>query len=317
MNNLNCFLLATVLLSYSNTALADQRFSCNTEQLNNAEPLVENIIDRILTIGNIKQRYYICRLPHSKNAIALIYKNKRIIAYDAAFIDRLSRKAGEQYWGRVAALAHEIGHHIYRHTDKLEKIQRLPKLKSLAIQREYELQADQFAGRVMANMGASLDNSQALISTLTIHRNEIFSDHPDVNKRISRVTLGWNIGCQQARSNCNSQKYKHRKNQQVLQSPLSLVGKKETPNYLRFMQQAEKLKGALVNQAYCNLYASLAVQQTKRSQQHHCGFNIDTPTASQWSTAFAPQANWCMQASAYATANEAKFRETKLADCIR
>ncbi|MCK5812699.1 MAG: hypothetical protein KAH03_00505 [Cocleimonas sp.] len=312
MTFLNYSLLGVFLLSASNTAFSDQRFSCNTSGLKNAEPFIENLIDRILTIGNIRQHYNVCSVAKYSNASAMIYQNKRIIAYDPVFLNRLSRRAGEPHWGKVTALAHEIGHHLQGHTDKLDDLQRLPKMKRLAIQRQYELEADQFAGKVLAHMGAALSSTQALIRTLKVHQNVTLSDHPNAKKRVIAVTRGWSIGCQQVGRDCNSKKYKGNRSQGVIVSPM---GRKETPHYSRFMQQAENLKGVIVNRAYCNLYASLAVQQTTRSLQYQCGFNVDS-YASPWSRAYSPQSDWCMKGSAHATSKEAKFRETKLASCV-
>jgi hypothetical protein len=309
-------LLGTLLLSASHTTFADSRFSCNTLQLQNAEPLIENMIDRILTIGKIRQQYNVCRLPNSSNAAAMIYQKKRVIAYDAAYLNQLAHQSGEMHWGKITVLAHEIGHHIHRHTDKLPALQKLPRMRQLALRRQYELQADQFAGKVLANMGASLSSTQALIRVLKLHQKVALSTHPDANKRVNAVTQGWNIGCRQAGSNCNSKIYKpngrYKINQKNIQSPL---GRNATAHYRRFMQQAETLKGARVNRNYCNLYASLAVNQTTRSQQYKCGFNVGS-YGSPWNKAAAPQSNWCMKASAHATSKEAKFRETKLASCV-
>jgi hypothetical protein len=105
---------------------------------------------------------------------------------------------------------------------------------------------------------------------------------------------------------------KQNPNQRTANSPL---GRKATANYVNFIQQAKKLKGVRVNRGYCNLYASLAVQQTQRNQQHRCGFDI-SDRANQWTLLWQTQSNWCMTARASITSSEAKFRETKLAYCI-
>jgi len=310
--NYSKYLLGTLLLSLSNIAFADSRFSCNTLQLQNAEPIIENMIDRILTIGNISQKYNVCRMPRSSNAIAAIYDNKRLIAYDPVFLNNLAHQSGELHWGKVTVLAHEIGHHIHRHTDKLPALKKLPKMKQLALRRQYELQADQFAGKALANMGASLENAQALIKVMKVHQNVDFSTHPDANKRVSAVTRGWEIGCKQAGIECNRLGARSLTSRRNHQSPL---GSQATTNYSRFMQQADTLKGVGVNRSYCNLYASLAVHQTNRSLQYKCGFNVGS-NGSSWNRAAAPQADWCMKASADATSGEAKFREIKLASCL-
>lgn len=312
MNTLKYYLFGALLLSASNTAFSDSRFNCNTLHLQNAEPLIEDMIDRILTIGNIHQKYNVCRMPYSSNATAVIYEKKRVIAYDPAYLNLLAAESGEMHWGKVTVLAHEIGHHILRHTDKSESLRKLPEWKRLSIHRKFELQADQFAGKVLANMGASLSNTQALIRLLKIHKNVSLSAHPDADKRVAAVTRGWNIGCQQAGRECNSQIAKNRATRKNYQSPL---GRAATANYSRFMRQADALKGTKVDRKYCNLYASLAVHQTNRSIQHKCGFNVGS-YGSPWSRVAAPQSNWCMKVSSYATSREAKFRETKLASCI-
>ena len=312
MNTLKYCLLGVLLLSTSNIAFSDSRFNCNTLQLQNAEFLIQNMIDRILTIGNIHQKYNVCRLPDSSNAAAVIYQNRRVIAYDPAYLNQLADQSGEMHWGKITVLAHEIGHHILGHTDTMEGLKRLPKWKRLSIQRQYELQADQFAGKVLATMGASLNNTQALIRILKVHQKEAFSTHPDANKRVAAVTRGWNTGCQQVGRDCNSRRAKNRSRHKNYQSPL---GRGATANYSHFMQQADTLKGVKVNRHYCNLYASLAVHQTNRSLQYKCGFNVGS-YGSPWNRAAAPQSDWCMKASAHATSREAKFRETKLASCV-
>lgn len=312
MKNLK-LLSAIFLLGLSINVFADKRFSCDTFNLRNAEPLIEDMVDRIQTVANIKQRYHVCRKDKFSNASATIINRKRLIIYDPVFLDELSRASDEQYWGRLTALAHEIGHHFHGHSDRLRVNSRLPELKRLKLSRLYELQADEFAGKVLAGLGASLNNTQALIKLLKTHVAEKYSAHPKSKKRVDAVTRGWNIGCHKAGANCNSPRYKRRISNNKSQSPL---GRKATSGYTPFLQLAEQLKGQKVNQRYCNLYARLAAEQTKRSRQYKCGFNIGGKN-SQWSTAFAPQVNWCMGASAYATSKEARFRETKLASCIR
>lgn len=313
MNNVKCLIIGLLLSSLSSSVMANSRFSCNTLQLMNAEPLVEDMIDRILEIANIKQKYNICRSADSSNAFALIYKNKRTIIYDSKFIHKLAKDVKELHWGKVTILAHEIGHHKFQHTDRLGKLNQLDATRRYAIRRQFELQADQFAGTVLARMGASLENSQALVASLEVHLDDPNSTHPSAQKRIIAVTNGWKKGCRQIRSNCNSAGRAHRPAQApIIHSPL---GNKATPHYVQFMQQAEKHKGGHINTTYCKSYAAISVQQAKRSLQHQCDFNVDKAHG-QWSTQYVPQYDWCLGASAYASSGEIRFREKKLASCI-
>ena len=97
MNNFKYSLLGICLLLFGtlsttlpNTTFADKRFSCDTLHFLNADTQIENMLDRILTIGNIRQKYNVCRLPNSSNAAAVIYQNKRVIAYDPAYLNQLA-----------------------------------------------------------------------------------------------------------------------------------------------------------------------------------------------------------------------------------
>lgn len=80
---------------------------------------------------------------------------------------------------------------------------------------------------------------------------------------------------------------------------------------LLFAVLSKTLKGKPVNRTYCNLYASLATYQTKRNNQHRCGFHLGD-TTNRWSSAFPPQSNSCMQVRSSITAGEATYREKKL-----
>ncbi|MCK5902306.1 MAG: hypothetical protein KAG28_04090 [Cocleimonas sp.] len=315
MRGLKGVIFGFLCLASADYAVADPRFSCNVFQLHNAEPLIEDMIDKILTANKLQQRYHVCRVPKYSNVAATVIENKRIIVYDSVYLEKIASEANEEYWGRVTALAHEIGHHRYQHLIKINQNRHLAISQQLALQRQYELQADHFAGQALAGMGASLKNTQALMRVLTIHRNEDFSDHPNVQKRMSAVTQGWNIGCKWAGSNCNSPRYKQRAQANIALSFSATVS--TNAYYLQFMRQAEHLKGKRVTRAYCKHYARLATQQTKRAERDLCGFNIAKhgEKNSRWSFDFLPQFNWCLKASAHATAGEAKHRETKLMGC--
>ncbi|GAB4430143.1 MAG: hypothetical protein OHK0039_48840 [Bacteroidia bacterium] len=110
-----------------------------------------------------------------ENAAAVIQKDQRIILYNEFFFDNVSRQGR---WIPYAILAHEIGHHVNGHT-----------LLDDGSRPDAELQADFFAGTVLARMGASLDETLAAVYHLTPETGS--ATHPPRAARITRVTEGW------------------------------------------------------------------------------------------------------------------------------
>ena len=279
-------------------------------QLKGASTQITEIIERIMSISNDHNKYIICASGGFDNAAAVfdIVEGKRYIIYDPAFIHSIASGSGDFYWTQVAIFAHEIGHQVLGHV--------LNDSATDAQQRELELHADQFAGSVLAHWGASLSNSQALMRSLKAYDHGGISDHPKADQRIAAATLGWEEACAMMKE-CNTPKPKLFINRNQTSSSNLPVGYTATPNYGSFVQQANTLKGALINAEYCHQYVSLAIAQADKSIQYKCGFEASGYGKSkQWSREKKAQFDWCMGASAYATEGEAIYREKRLAECI-
>ena len=78
----------------------------------------------------------------------------------------------------VAVLAHEIGHHLQGHT-----------LKAGGSDPQRELEADEFSGFVMYQMGASLKEAQSAIWRLTTDYDT--GSHPPRSKRLNAIKKGY------------------------------------------------------------------------------------------------------------------------------
>ena len=236
-------------------------------------------------------------------------QGKRYIIYDPIFINDIASQSGDYDWAQIAIFAHEIGHQVLGHV--------LKDVTTVLVQRQLELQADKFAGVVLAHWGASLSNSQALMRSLKVYDHAGISDHPNSDQRVAAMTLGWEEGCTEMGSECNSPLAKvHGGSNQMLTNDLP-DGYTPTANYTQFIQWANRLKGALINEEYCQQYVTLAIAQANSSIQHKCGYEASGYGESkQWSKNEPEQFKWCMGASAYATEREAKFREKKLAKCV-
>lgn len=134
------------------------------------------IIDLILETVGVKASFEV-RRANVPNAAAVVYQGKRYILYNASFIAAMDKAAGSR-WASVAVLAHEIGHHLYRHT--LDGNGSLPSI---------ELEADEFSGFVLRKMGASLSESQ--VALRIVAGTKATRTHPARSERLLAVANGW------------------------------------------------------------------------------------------------------------------------------
>ncbi len=136
----------------------------------------EQAISRIMKFTGLPQNFTI-KAANVPNAAAVIRENKRLILYSQTFMERV-RQTTNTDWAAISILAHEIGHHLSGHT-----------LEAGGSRPETELQADRFSGYVLFKMGATLDQSQAAMETMT---GEGGSDtHPPKSARLAAIANGW------------------------------------------------------------------------------------------------------------------------------
>lgn len=137
----------------------------------------------VVGLSGMEDRIIIRASADTDNAVALIERNgdkeERLILYNVVFIQEITRKT-QQYWSRVAILAHELGHHIRFHTV-------IP-----GRDHEFELEADYQAGFILRRMGATLQEAQAAFKEVG---SEVATpSHPARADRVQSVTLGWMDG---------------------------------------------------------------------------------------------------------------------------
>jgi hypothetical protein len=112
------------------------------------------------------------------NLEAVISHRKRYIYYNPGFIDGLNTATGDK-WAAIALLAHEIGHHLSGHT-----------LGKSSNRVELEKEADEFAGFILAKLGASLEEAQLVMNYIA--KTEQSKTHPARKDRITAIATGWN-----------------------------------------------------------------------------------------------------------------------------
>ena len=146
-------------------------------------------LDEILNTGAAR-RFQIQACTNINNA-PITLQGVRYILYDPEWIASLDYM---QDWAGKFILAHEVGHHINGHTIdvmvSMKNSRRIPLYQS----RIQELEADKFAGFVMANLGASLNQALIAVNQISDDSDDSNSTHPSRSKRIQAVTAGYNQG---------------------------------------------------------------------------------------------------------------------------
>lgn len=134
---------------------------------------VENIVKR----SGLKQNFYVMECPNTDNCFAATRNGERLIVYDARFFSRLN-SVTKTDWAALSILAHEIGHHLQGHT-----------IKSGGSDHNRELEADEFSGFVMYQMGATLAEAQSAIQSVTPEYTT--SSHPPRSIRLKAIETGY------------------------------------------------------------------------------------------------------------------------------
>jgi hypothetical protein len=123
----------------------------------------DSILERICDVALIDKRNIVMiECSDRKNFEAAYYNNTRIIIYNSSMLDEIKSlgfirgkiPSSSSNWDAVVLFAHEIGHHQLDHTINPEFKRKKYGLGNL------ELAADEFAGRVLFLLGASLDQAQ-------------------------------------------------------------------------------------------------------------------------------------------------------------
>jgi hypothetical protein len=94
-------------------------------------------------------------------------------------------------WARVAIIAHELGHHVLNHFLRVPDIETAPREMKVPL----EIEADEFAGKVLKLLKAPLDTVEAAYRhpDICIPPNDR-SDHPPCPDRLAAVRRGYGMG---------------------------------------------------------------------------------------------------------------------------
>jgi len=104
--------------------------------------------------------------------------NSRFLLYNTSFLYRFDNR--NRYWGAYFLLAHEIGHHLKKHSFDEKDTYHL---------KYNELEADVFAGAALRMLGATLEETQRGIESLVLPPKT--NTRPAKSSRIEAAVLGW------------------------------------------------------------------------------------------------------------------------------
>ena len=163
-------ILVAVLITVSQLSIASDSISVKI-------PSMQQLLSEIIEVAGIEEKF---KLKESDvlNIEATISHRKKYIIYNPAFINWINYKTNDK-WAVAALLAHEIGHHVNRHT-----------IKRSGSKPHLELEADEFAGYILHKMGASLKQSQQVMFYISTKKGS--ATHPDRAARLKAIEKGWN-----------------------------------------------------------------------------------------------------------------------------
>lgn len=154
----------------------NEKAICNMMSFRSKE-VAEKAVEEIVRRSGLKKNFYVMECPNTDNCFAAINGQTRIIVYDGAFM-RKANDISKSDWGALSILAHEIGHHLQGHT-----------IIEGGSDPQKELEADEFSGFVMYQMGASLRDAQAAISRFTTDYDG--GTHPPRSRRLAAIEKGF------------------------------------------------------------------------------------------------------------------------------
>lgn len=151
-----------------------------------ADSKIMDLLNKINDIAGFPVNYTVYATNNSESvpfaAVSSDAPNSRLIIYPPSFLSKINVGDGRyKDWNFVYILAHEVGHHIAGHT-----------LTDNGERKKQELDADYFAGFVMAKLGAAQNEVLQAINFLT--ENPTDDEHPPKAERVSKVLDGWTKG---------------------------------------------------------------------------------------------------------------------------
>ena len=180
--------IAAILLAATQAATAEERVVCQIEDCRVIDIQIPDIqeefttgevlrvVNDIMSVSGLQQNFQIVSSPEVDNAAAMIVDEDRLLAFNPSWL-RQYEGDPDARWILYAVMAHEIGHHLQGHT-----------LIAGGSRPPTELEADEYAGFILAGLGATLDQSLLLWRSFDKRGSDT---HPPRDERLTAVTSGY------------------------------------------------------------------------------------------------------------------------------
>ncbi len=149
-----------------------------------------NCLDKICEAADLVNNYVLVPCSNVGTCLATVKDGVYYIMYDNAFLNKVKtlgfteRKIGNKSstdWSSITIMAHELGHYALAHFNKL--------INKPEFYLRNEIQADEFAGKTLFKLGATLE--QAQLAFLSLSETETLT-HPKRADRLNAVAKGYN-----------------------------------------------------------------------------------------------------------------------------
>lgn len=135
------------------------------------------VFNRVYPYTKLRTNIYTVPVTDKKVNVEICPGDKNYIVYNADWVVSLLQETNNQ-WVLYAIMAHEIGHYVLGHQHT-----------AVTSGPEIELEADEYAGGVLARMKASLADAQAAFRSNKT--NSESHTHPPIHQRLKAVEAGW------------------------------------------------------------------------------------------------------------------------------
>ena len=254
MKKLILILLLVPLLSFGQTKESLELCLAFQSRSFDSDFEADNALEKILSVTGLKKNFTLLECDNVNNASAFSIKGERYIFYNKNFMNGIGGASSN-----LAILAHEVGHHLNNHALDLILYTGFVEPDSKEVRRRLELEADEFAGFVMARLGYSLNEAKEPFYRISNNNDDTYSTHPSRDKRLNAITEGYN------RAGVNSTVNTSSENNDYVEENTSMTADEyfdrgfsrinETENYSGAISDFTKYLGMGGNSEYSNALA--------------------------------------------------------------
>jgi hypothetical protein len=152
----------------------------------------KNALDKICDAAGLVNNYVLMPCPNIGTCLATSKDNIPMILYDNEFLSKIKSYGFSEKkitnnnsnnnvdWTSLTILAHELGHHVNQHFSKLRS--------GSDYILSNELEADEFAGKALYKLGATLEQTKAAYYSVSV---EASFNHPSRSNRLQAIEKGY------------------------------------------------------------------------------------------------------------------------------